>query len=141
MATWRREDGLRDAEMRGVPGVVGACEVDDAAGNAVGGGLGWALNVDVEAVAWWVGWRYGERWVVVAGKDRVRASSLTDRPLSVSPSSPLSIVSNKPGIALAMLPWWCFRCRTRLAIAEENGEGREKILKHVKSGLSICNLL
>lgn len=106
--TWRSEDGLRDAEMRGVPGVVGvvACEVDGASGTALGGGLGGMLKVDVEAVAWCVGWRYGDRWgLVIAGNDSVRASSFTDRLLSVSPSSPVSIASNKLGIALAMLPW------------------------------------
>lgn len=48
--TWRREDGLRDAVMRGVPGMVGVVGVgvgeDDESGLLT-------LKVDEDAVAWW----------------------------------------------------------------------------------------
>lgn len=65
---WRKEEGFRDAEMRGVPGSVGvlvgvepAVEVFTAEPAVVD--CPPTLNVDVEAVAWWVGCMYGE-WVL-----------------------------------------------------------------------------
>lgn len=67
---WRKEEGFREAGVRGVPGIVWvgvlvgvepAVGVFTAEPTAVG--CPPTLNVDVEAVAWWVGCMYGE-WVL-----------------------------------------------------------------------------
>lgn len=61
LETWRSDDGLRDAAMRGVPGAVGVGVGDDEPDWAGATGAEWLLNVDVDAVARCVAWRYGER--------------------------------------------------------------------------------
>jgi hypothetical protein len=102
LETWRSDDGFRVAVVRGVPGAVGV-GVGDAEG-AGGAGLG-LLKVEVDAVAWCVGWRYGERdWPAGGCKDG-RGSSLVETLLIVSSSS------LEPGTLV------CFRSHTRLAIA------------------------
>lgn len=64
---WRKEEGFREAVVRGVPGIVGvgvlvgvepAVEVFTTETTPVD--CPPTLNVDVEAVAWWVGCMYGE---------------------------------------------------------------------------------
>jgi hypothetical protein len=67
---WRKEEGFREEIVRGVPGIVW---VGVLVGVEPGVGLFTAettvvgcpptLNVEVEAVAWWVGCIYGE-WVL-----------------------------------------------------------------------------
>lgn len=64
---WRKEEGFREEAVRGVPGIVWVdvlVGVEPAVGVfAVAVGCPPTLNVDVEAVAWWVGCIYGE-WVL-----------------------------------------------------------------------------
>lgn len=84
LETCRSDDGFRDAAMRGVPGAVGVgVEGPDCAG-AVGLGV---LKVEVEAVAWWVEWRYGERdWTALVWEEE-RGPSFVETLLIVSLSS------------------------------------------------------
>ena len=111
LETWRSDDGFRVAVMRGVPGAVGVGVGHADCAGAVGLGC-WVLKVEVDAVAWCVGWRYGERdWT--AGVGEGRWSSFVETLLIVSSSS-LSTVfdSAEPGTLV------CFRSHTRLAIAK-----------------------
>ena len=111
LETCRRDDGFRDAAMRGVPGAVGVgVEGPDCAGAA---GLG-LLKVEVEAVAWCVEWRYGERDWSAGVWEEGRGSSFVETLLIVSLSSSAleSSVEVDPGTL------FCCRGRARLAIAE-----------------------
>lgn len=76
---WRKEEGFRDAVVRGVPGIVWVgvepvVEVFKAETIAVG--CPPVLNVDVEALAWWVpGCMYGERVLPVLSCNDVERES------------------------------------------------------------------
>ena len=112
LETWRSDDGFRVAAMRGVPGAVGVGVEDEEAGCAGAGGCWGLLKVEVDAVAWWVGWRYGERdWT-----GRVWRSSFVETLLIVSSSSLFDSAELV-----------CFRNRTRLAIARGDGDGCGKM--------------
>jgi len=53
---WRKEEGFREAGARGVPGTIGVWPaVEVLAVAPAGASCPPTLNVDVEAVAWWVG--------------------------------------------------------------------------------------
>lgn len=78
---WRKEEGFREAMVRGVPGIVWVgvlVDVEPAVGvftaETTAVGCPPTLNVDVEAVAWWVGCIYGE-WVVVLSCSAVERES------------------------------------------------------------------
>lgn len=110
--------------MRGVPGAVGVGVGDDDPDCAVGAvGLGsWGLlKVEVDAVAWCVGWRYGERdWAARWVCEAARVSSFMETLLIVSrwSSGLLRVFKGDDGAAeLVMVLGFCMRGHTRLAIA------------------------
>lgn len=118
LETCRSDDGFRDAAIRGVPGAVGVGVEDDdsdCAGMAELGRWGLLLKVEVDAVAWCVGWRYGERdWVCEEGRKSSFAEKLLIRSKSSSALSTVFESNVATELAMELGP-------TRLAIAQGNG--------------------
>lgn len=121
MEACRSDEGFRDAVTRGVPGAVGVGvgDVEVDCGGGVDIGRGWVLKVDVDAVAWWVEWRYGERDGAARDWEDARGSSLVERLLIVSTSSSSALSTVFKSDVAEMPHEFCFD-PTRLAIAQGN---------------------